>query len=50
MVCPTSQLQGVAVDMPVNRNPTTRSGRTYELQDTIALRNDSVLGNCSTDT
>jgi prepilin-type N-terminal cleavage/methylation domain-containing protein len=50
MVCPTSQLQAVAVDMPVNRNPVTRASRTYELQDTISLRNDSVLGNCSTDT
>ena len=50
MVCPTSQLQAVSVDMPVNRNPVTRADRTYELQDTIALRNDSVLGNCSTDT
>jgi type II secretory pathway pseudopilin PulG len=50
MVCPTSQLQAVAVDMPVNRDPVTRAGRTYELQDTISLRNDSVLGNCSTDT
>jgi prepilin-type N-terminal cleavage/methylation domain-containing protein len=50
MVCPTSQLQAVSVDMPVNRNPVTRASRTYELQDTISLRNDSVLGNCSTDT
>jgi prepilin-type N-terminal cleavage/methylation domain-containing protein len=50
MVCPASGLQAVAVDMPVNRDPVTRAGRTYELQDTIALRNDSVLGNCSTDT
>ena len=50
MVCPTSQLQAVAVDMPVNRDPVTRASRTYELQDTISLRNDSVLGNCSTDT
>jgi hypothetical protein len=36
--------------MPVNRNPVTRADRTYELKDTIALRNDSVLGNCSEDT
>jgi len=50
MVCPASGLQAVAVDMPVNRDPVTRAGRTYELQDTISLRNDSVLGNCSTDT
>jgi prepilin-type N-terminal cleavage/methylation domain-containing protein len=50
MVCPPTELQAVAVDMPVNRNPVTRASRTYELQDTISLRNDSVLGNCSTDT
>lgn len=50
MSCPASALQAVSVDMPVNRDPVTRPGRTYELQDTIALRNDSVLGNCSTDT
>ena len=50
MVCPASGLQAVAVDMPVNRDPVTRAGRTYELQDTISLRNDSVLGNCSEDT
>src|SRR5262249_2094301 len=50
MSCPTSQLQAVSVDMPVNRDPLTRAGRTYDLQDTIALRNDSVLGNCSTST
>jgi prepilin-type N-terminal cleavage/methylation domain-containing protein len=46
MVCPPSQLQAVYTDMPVNRNPVTRADRTYDLQDTIALRNDSVLGNC----
>jgi hypothetical protein len=50
MSCPASALQAVAVDMPVNRDPIARPGRTYELQDTIALRNDSVLGNCTTDT
>jgi prepilin-type N-terminal cleavage/methylation domain-containing protein len=50
MVCPPTQLQAVAVNMPVNRDPIIRAGRTYTLQDTIALRNDSVLGNCSTDT
>ena len=26
MVCPTSQLQAVSVDMPVNRDPVTRAG------------------------
>lgn len=50
MVCPASGLQAVSVDMPVNRDPVKRPDRIYELQDTIALRNDSVLGNCSTDT
>jgi prepilin-type N-terminal cleavage/methylation domain-containing protein len=50
MICPPSLLQAVQTDMPVNRNPLTRADRTYDLQDTIALRNDSVLGNCSTDT
>jgi prepilin-type N-terminal cleavage/methylation domain-containing protein len=46
MVCPPTLLQAVYTDMPVNRNPVTRADRTYNLQDTIALRNDSVLGNC----
>lgn len=50
MVCPSSGLQAVALDMPVNRDPVKRPDRVYELKDTIALRNDSVLGNCSTDT
>jgi prepilin-type N-terminal cleavage/methylation domain-containing protein len=50
MACPASQLQAVEVTMPVNRDPVTRSSRTYELDDEIALRNDSVLGNCSTNT
>jgi prepilin-type N-terminal cleavage/methylation domain-containing protein len=48
MVCPPTLLQAVYTDMPVNRNPTTRASRTYDLQDTISLRNDSVLGNCDT--
>jgi prepilin-type N-terminal cleavage/methylation domain-containing protein len=50
MSCPPTGLQAVATDMPVNRNPVTRADRTYELKDTIALRNDSVLGNCTEDT
>jgi len=50
MDCPTTGLQAVAVDMPVNRDPVRRADRTYELKDTIALRNDSVLGSCTTDT
>ena len=47
MVCPPSGLQAVLTDLPVNRDPVTRPSRTYDLQDTIALRNDSVLGNCT---
>jgi prepilin-type N-terminal cleavage/methylation domain-containing protein len=46
MVCPASGLQAVGIDMPVNRDPVKRPDRTYELQDTIALRNASTLGNC----
>jgi hypothetical protein len=34
--------------MPVNRDPVKRADRTYELDDTIALRNNSVLGSCGT--
>lgn len=40
--CSAARLLGVTVDMPVNRDPVTRAGRTYTLRDTIALRNDSV--------
>jgi prepilin-type N-terminal cleavage/methylation domain-containing protein len=37
--CLTGQYPAVAVDLPVNRNPLTRPGRTYELKDSIAIRN-----------
>jgi type II secretory pathway pseudopilin PulG len=50
MSCPSTGLQAVETTMPVNRNPLTRADRTYTLEDRIALRNDSVLGNCSEDT
>lgn len=50
MACPASGLQAVSVDIPVNRDPVTRADRTYELKDTIALRNDSITGTCSTST
>ena len=40
--CSTAHLEGVTVDIAVNRNYATRPGRTYELKDTIALRNDSI--------
>lgn len=38
-----SHLQLVAIDLPVNRDYATRPGRTYELTDRIALRNDTAL-------
>lgn len=41
-VCSSAHLEGVSIDLPVNRDILTRPGRTYELKDTIALRNDSV--------
>ncbi len=37
--CSTGRIQTIAVDMPTNRTPVARPGRTYELKDTIALRN-----------
>jgi prepilin-type N-terminal cleavage/methylation domain-containing protein len=37
--CPSGRLQTVAVDIPVNRDIARRPGRTYELQDSISLRN-----------
>lgn len=39
--CVSGQYPTVAVDMPVNRDPTTQPGRTYELKDAIAMRNDA---------
>jgi prepilin-type N-terminal cleavage/methylation domain-containing protein len=37
--CSTGRLQAVTVDMPVNADPVKRADRTYELKDTIAMRN-----------
>lgn len=37
--CTSGEYPTVGVDMPVNRNPVTRPGRTYELKDAIAIRN-----------
>jgi type II secretory pathway pseudopilin PulG len=37
--CSVDSLAGVAVRMPVNRDPIKRPGRNYTLSDTISLRN-----------
>lgn len=37
--CASGEYPTVAVDMPVNRDPTTQPGRAYELKDSIAMRN-----------
>jgi prepilin-type N-terminal cleavage/methylation domain-containing protein len=37
-----SNLEIVAIDLPVNRDFANRPGRTYELTDQIALRNDTA--------
>jgi prepilin-type N-terminal cleavage/methylation domain-containing protein len=37
--CSSGRLQAVAVNMPVNQTPVTRPGATYDLADTIAMRN-----------
>ena len=37
-----SHLESVSIDLPVNRDINTRPGRTYELTDRIALRNDTA--------
>jgi type II secretory pathway pseudopilin PulG len=37
-----SHLQAVAIDLPINRDVATRPGRTYELKDSISLRNDTA--------
>lgn len=37
--CTSGRLQAVTVNMPVNADPVKRPDRTYELQDTIAMRN-----------
>lgn len=40
--CVQGQIPTVGVNMPVNRDPVTRPGRTYRLTDSIAMRNGSV--------
>jgi hypothetical protein len=49
-VCSSAHLEGVSADISVNRDIATRADRTYRLQDTIALRNDTpqtgALANC----
>ena len=42
VVCSPAHLEAVPVDMAVNRDIATRPDRTYELTDTIALRNDTA--------
>ena len=37
--CSTGRLQAVTVNMPVNRSPVTQPSATYDLTDTIAMRN-----------
>lgn len=37
--CSTGRLQAVTVNLPVNRTPLTRPDATYDLTDTIAMRN-----------
>ena len=37
--CSSGRLQAITVDMPVNADPVRRPGRTYELKDSIAMRN-----------
>jgi len=37
--CTTGRLQSVAVNMPVNQTPITEPSATYDLTDTIAMRN-----------
>lgn len=37
--CTTGRLQSVAVNMPVNQTPITEPSATYDLIDTIAMRN-----------
>jgi prepilin-type N-terminal cleavage/methylation domain-containing protein len=37
-----SHLESVGIDLPVNRDIVNRPGRTYELTDRIALRNDTA--------
>jgi type II secretory pathway pseudopilin PulG len=42
VICSSAHLEAVPVDMAVNRDIDTRPDRTYELTDTIALRNDTA--------
>jgi prepilin-type N-terminal cleavage/methylation domain-containing protein len=37
--CSSGRIQTIAVDLPTNRDPVKRPNRSYELKDTIALRN-----------
>lgn len=37
--CSTGRLQAVTVNLPVNRTPVSRPDATYDLTDTIAMRN-----------
>jgi type II secretory pathway pseudopilin PulG len=37
--CSTGRLQAVTVNMPVNQSPLTQPNSTYDLTDTIAMRN-----------
>jgi hypothetical protein len=45
--CAVGRYPTMGVDLPVNRYPTSRSGRTYELKDEIALRNGLPPTTCS---
>jgi prepilin-type N-terminal cleavage/methylation domain-containing protein len=42
VVCSPAHLEAVPVDLAVNRDIDKRPDRTYELKDTIALRNDTA--------
>jgi prepilin-type N-terminal cleavage/methylation domain-containing protein len=44
--CTVGRYPTVGFDMPVNRNPLTHSGRTYELKDEIAMRNATPPTTC----
>ena len=37
--CSSGRLQAVTVNMPVNQSPLTQPNSTYDLTDTIAMRN-----------
>ena len=45
--CVVGEYPTVGIDMPVNRDPVKRPGRTYDLKDTIALRNGTPPQLCS---